>query len=229
MFTRGGVYRVVKEALGGTLAKLSVSALMFDYILTGPISGVSAGQYIGGLINDIFTTADRHGWIPGALHSMFNGTPQVSVNVVSVAVALAVTVYFWWENIKGIHESSEKALRVMQITTVMVILLLGWSAITLMQRGGQAVPLPTPDNLKFSETALGFLHGSSLPHMFGFLPDCLRPLGFGDERGRVTGPGKSGDCASQAEEPEAGGADYCHLQPGVHRTGVAAIGDVDSG
>src|SRR6266576_6365985 len=38
MFTRGGVYRVVKQALGGTLAKLSVSALMFDYILTGPIS-----------------------------------------------------------------------------------------------------------------------------------------------------------------------------------------------
>jgi len=46
MFVRGGVYRVVKEALGGSLAKFSVSALMFDYILTGPISGVSAGQYI---------------------------------------------------------------------------------------------------------------------------------------------------------------------------------------
>src|ERR1700694_4073726 len=45
MFVRGGVYRVVKEALGGTLAKFSVSALMFDYVLTGPISGVSAGQY----------------------------------------------------------------------------------------------------------------------------------------------------------------------------------------
>ena len=44
MFTRGGVYRIVKEALGGTFAKLSVSALMFDYILTGPISAVSAGQ-----------------------------------------------------------------------------------------------------------------------------------------------------------------------------------------
>jgi hypothetical protein len=36
MFTRGGVYRVVKEAMGSTLAKISVSALMFDYILTGP-------------------------------------------------------------------------------------------------------------------------------------------------------------------------------------------------
>ena len=34
MFVRGGVYRVVKEAMGGTLAKLSVSALLFDYVLT---------------------------------------------------------------------------------------------------------------------------------------------------------------------------------------------------
>src|SRR6059058_5752535 len=53
MFVRGGVYRVVKEAMGGTLAKLSVSALMFDYVLTGPISGVSAGQYIVGLTNEL--------------------------------------------------------------------------------------------------------------------------------------------------------------------------------
>ena len=53
MFVRGGVYRVVHEAMGGTLAKFSVSALMFDYVLTGPISGVSAGLYLGGLINEI--------------------------------------------------------------------------------------------------------------------------------------------------------------------------------
>src|SRR6266700_3535421 len=54
MFVRGGVYRVVKEAMGGTLAKFSVSALMFDYILTGPISGVSAGLYLTGLLNEVF-------------------------------------------------------------------------------------------------------------------------------------------------------------------------------
>src|SRR2546427_8329796 len=53
MFVRGGVYRVVKEAMGSTIAKFSVSALMFDYILTGPISGVSAGQYLVGFLNDI--------------------------------------------------------------------------------------------------------------------------------------------------------------------------------
>ena len=49
LFVRGGVYRIVKEALGGFLAKAAVSALLFDYVLTGPISGVSAGQYIVGL------------------------------------------------------------------------------------------------------------------------------------------------------------------------------------
>jgi amino acid transporter len=173
MFVRGGVYRVVKEALGGTLAKISVSALMFDYILTGPISGVSAGQYIAGLINDTFATADRHGWIPRAVHTIFHGTPYFNVNWTSVVFALIVTVYFWHENIKGIHESSEKALRVMQITTVMVVILLAWSAFTLVKSGYQPVPLPTPENLHFSKESLGFLRNSfpeqSLARMFGVL------------------------------------------------------------
>ena len=57
MFVRGGVYRVVKEAMGSTLAKFSVSALMFDYILTGPISGVSAGLYLTGLLNELLAYA----------------------------------------------------------------------------------------------------------------------------------------------------------------------------
>ena len=58
LFVRGGVYRVVKEAMGGFLAKLSVSALMFDYVLTGPISAVSAGQYIMGLLVDLVRCVD---------------------------------------------------------------------------------------------------------------------------------------------------------------------------
>src|SRR5205807_330056 len=49
LFIRGGVYRVVREALGRFFAKLAVSALIFDYLLTGPISGVSAWQYLVGL------------------------------------------------------------------------------------------------------------------------------------------------------------------------------------
>jgi len=169
MFVRGGVYRVVKEALGGTLAKLSVSALMFDYILTGPVSGVSAGQYIAGLINDLISVADNHGWIPIAVHRMFHGTPQVGVNGTAVVFAVAVTLYFWWENIKGIEESSEKALWVMQITTVMVVMLIGWSLFTLLKVGGHLPPFPTLANIHYSDESLGFWKHSRLPHIFGVL------------------------------------------------------------
>src|ERR1700692_1055184 len=109
MFVCGGVSRGGKEAMGSTLAKFSVSALMFDYILTGPISGVSAGLYLVGLLNELFHYAHWHTSIP------MNGGAAV--------FAVIVTLYFWRENIKGIPESSEKALRIMYVTTVMVVIM----------------------------------------------------------------------------------------------------------
>ena len=60
MFVRGGVYRAVKQSLGGGLAKFSVSTLMFDYILTGPISGVSAGQYLVGMFGNLLALPPLH-------------------------------------------------------------------------------------------------------------------------------------------------------------------------
>src|SRR5579872_4225766 len=90
MFTRGGVYRVVKEALGGTFAKLSVSALMFDYILTGPISGVSAGQYIVGLMNEMMHVANNSHWLPPALTDGHGHPFQFGVNSTSAVFAGAV-------------------------------------------------------------------------------------------------------------------------------------------
>ena len=148
MFVRGGVYRVVKEALGGSLAKFSVSALMFDYILTGPISGVAAGQYLAGLINDV---ADY-------LHF---GT-HVNVNTTAAFFAVLVTIYFWWQNIKGIPESSDKALKIMQVTTVMVVILIGWCTYTVISRGSHFPPMPRPANLRLGKDALGWLFGSGL-------------------------------------------------------------------
>ncbi len=168
MFVRGGVYKVVKEALGGPLAKVAVSALMFDYILTGPISGVSAGQYIAGLVNEVLRSADLHGWVPAAVRALCHGTPQLPINGASVVVAVAITVYFWWENIKGIEESSDKALDIMKVTTVMVVLLLGWSFITVLRGHYSLPPLPVPQNLHFTAESLGFLKNvPDLPHLFG--------------------------------------------------------------
>src|SRR6266705_1988527 len=143
MFVRGGVYRVVKEAMGSMLAKFSVSALMFDYILTGPISGVSAGLYLVGLMNEVL--------------AYFHSTVQFPVNATAAFFAILVTIYFWWENIKGIPESSEKALKIMYITTVMVVLMLAWCGYTLAVRGARIPPLPHLSNITYAGDALGWL------------------------------------------------------------------------
>jgi hypothetical protein len=125
MFTRGGVYKVVKGAVGGGLAKLSVSALMFDYVLTGPISAVSAGQYIVGLFADMLKLMTHtSGYLDSVNHRDF-------VNLLTVLISIIITVYFWRLNIMGMHESSDKALRIMQLTTVMGVLIIGWSFLTL--------------------------------------------------------------------------------------------------
>jgi amino acid transporter len=150
MFVRGGVYKVVHEALGGTLAKFSVSALMFDYVLTGPISGVSAGLYLGGLINEL---GER----------MHYPSMHVHPPYFAAGFAAAVTLYFWRKNIIGIHESSTKALRIMQITTVMVVILIVWCLATIFTKGYQPVPLPTAANLHFNPDALGWLKGTIAP------------------------------------------------------------------
>lgn len=152
MFVRGGVYIVVRDSMGPTMAKLSVSALVFDYILTGPISSVSAGQYLAGLINE---TSE-------ALRQTF----RLDTDLFATAFGLAVTLYFWWANIKGIQESSGKALRIMQVNAVMVGLILLWAPLTLLVRGqANWPPPPLPENLHFSDEALGWWKGTDLPHI----------------------------------------------------------------
>ena len=167
MFTRGGVYRVVKEALGGGFAKLSVSALMFDYILTGPISGVSAGQYITGLLNELLVVANQSHWLPPALMNAHGDPIQFNMDYTSALLAAVVTIYYWWQNIKGIEESSDKALRVMQITTVMVVVLFIWGSYSVWVKGAHLPPAPIPANLHFSSDALGFLKGTRLVPLLG--------------------------------------------------------------
>ncbi len=167
MFTRGGVYRVVKEALGGTFAKLSVSALMFDYILTGPISGVSAGQYITGLLNELLTVAAIHNWLPPALTIAPHAARQLPMNGTSAVFCIVVTIYYWWQNTKGIEESTDKALEVMKITTIMVVLLVGWGLFSVFYQGAHLPPAPIPSNLHFSHDALGFLSGTRLAGALG--------------------------------------------------------------
>jgi len=152
MFVRGGVYRVVKEAMGGTLAKFSVSALLFDYVLTGPISAVSAGQYLAGFIQDL---------------GRYTGHPMAfSENYFSAGFALIIAIYFWWKNTQGLHESSQKAVQIMAITTVMVVILLAWCAFTVLRSPVHLPPNPlTPGVVPLNRESLGWLNGTWISHL----------------------------------------------------------------
>src|SRR6478672_5091165 len=82
MFVRGGVYVVVRDAMNHFMARLSVSALIFDYILTGPISVVSAGLYLGHLMNE--------------LSELIHFGHTLSANIFAAVFGVIVTGYFWW-------------------------------------------------------------------------------------------------------------------------------------
>ena len=178
MFVRGGVYKVVKEAMGGNLAKLSVSALLFDYVLTGPISAVSAGQYLAGFVVDLSTR----------YHHPIQMT-DTQGNYFAAAFGVVVTIFFWWKNTQGIHESSEQALRIMQITTIMVVVLIAWCLLTLFLHPSPLPPLPNSANITKSHESLGWLYHSWVGESdLGVGAGWIRSLRAGHERRRVTGP-----------------------------------------
>lgn len=186
MFVRGGVYRVVKEAMGGTLAKLSVSALLFDYVLTGPISAVSAGLYIVGLA--------------GELLGHYGLALPVPRGVLAAGFAMAVIAYFWWRNTRGLHESSSDALRIIQITSIMVVILFGWAFVTLLLRqGGALPPAPTVQHMTFSDDALGWLKGTRFP---AFTAIAL-VIGFGHSFLAMSGYESLAQVYREIESPKA--------------------------
>ncbi|HXG11279.1 MAG TPA: APC family permease [Gemmataceae bacterium] len=168
LFVRGGVYRVVKTALGGFLGKLAVSALMFDYILTGPISSVSAGKYIVGLgLDTLAVAAPRY-----AVHD-----PAVKEAIGdwgAVLIACVITLYFFRQNLLGIQESSDKALKIMIATTIMGVIMISWCLVTLAVKGPRNdVPLVPDLGKKFEQTPDG-----PVPRFNPVTGEQEDPLGF---------------------------------------------------
>ena len=162
MFVRGGVYRIVKEAIGIGPAKIAVSALMFDYILTGPISSVSAGLYLAGLADDLT------GW----------GITKTTQEHIAALIALLVTLYFWRVNIRGIHESSDKALKIMGATTVMAVVMIVWCSATLVVHPEKArLPSPLPDLSRADQPGSPKIDLEGKP-ITDALGGPLDPLGF---------------------------------------------------
>jgi amino acid transporter/nucleotide-binding universal stress UspA family protein len=73
------------------------------------------------------------------LYAQFELTnPEVRdqyIRLGSMVIACGITVYFFQQNRLGIHESSDKALWIMKITTVMAVIILVWCGVTLAIKG----------------------------------------------------------------------------------------------
>src|SRR5512135_215240 len=142
MFVRGGVYQLVRTALGNTFAKSSVSVLIFNYALAGPISGAAGAHYLIGFVNEAMAAA--------------GSTRQIPRGWAVVVLASLWTILLWWRTTRGIHDSSDRALRVMQIVAAVAIALFLACAWTLLRRPGELPPGPSPSNLAFPSSALGW-------------------------------------------------------------------------
>lgn len=146
MFTRSGVFPVVSAGLGEKAAQLAASALLFDMALTGPISGLSAGNYLIGLVNSTLAT----------FHINFAFNPEFF----SMLFAAAVVIYFWYQNVKGIQDSSEKSAKIIKLSLVICGILFAWSALTLALRGTVNLPPLKP---QLTKEAMGW--AANIPFM----------------------------------------------------------------
>ncbi len=150
MFVRGGVYVVVRRAIGKVMAKMAVSALMFDFVVTGPISATSAGLYLGYLASNLFHISGADFNFPIKIFAMFFG--------------VAVISYFWRKNIKGVGESSDTNVKIVSFVAVIAAVLFAWSLYTLWIRGFKLPPF----EIHFTEEALGWAK----------YIDWMRPIGL---------------------------------------------------
>jgi hypothetical protein len=205
MFVRGGVYRVVKEAMGSTLAKFSVSALMFDYILTGPISGVSAGLYLVGLLNELLHYFHVQTVLPAECHRRVLRRPGHSLFLVGKYQGCnRVQRKGSAHHVRDHRDGGRDA---------------GWCGYTLYVRGVHLPPFPFPRNLTFAPDALGLAkaHQPALHRRPDRHFDRLGSFRSGHERRRDHGPGLSRNGASQAPQPGKSGLRDFRLQPDFHR------------
>src|SRR5215470_8361638 len=94
-----------------------------------------------------------------------------TINTLAAGVAIVITGYFWRRNTRGLRESSGDALKIMYVTTVMVVLMIVWSSVTILIRPDtqRLPPAPVSENLAFNEDAVGWLPKIA-PQAFRHLP-----------------------------------------------------------
>jgi amino acid transporter len=107
--------------------------------------------------------------------------------------------YFWWKNTQGIHESSQKALQIMAITTAMVVILILWCMVTLLRSPAALPPNPLrPGVMALTRESLGWLYGNWATH----LTMIIAFVGFGHSVLAMSGEETLAQVSREIEHPK---------------------------
>jgi amino acid transporter len=145
---------------------------------------VSAGLYLSGFLTDTFHHLGYKITVPD--------------NAFAACFAIAVTLYFWWKNTQGIHESSERALQIMKITTVMVVVLIIWCLVTLFKHPAPLPPLPSAATMHHDKESLGWLLGTWAAR----IPLIMMLVGFGHSVLAMSGEESLAQINREIEHPK---------------------------
>jgi amino acid transporter len=146
---------------------------------------VAAGQYIAGFLSD-------------TMHHLGYNNFHIPEDLFSALLAAGVSIYFWWQNIRGIHESSGRALQIMKITTLMVIMLIIWCVITLVKRGAHLPPFPSAAAIPHDRESLGWM----LHSWVAGVPFVLLMVGFGHSVLAMSGEESLAQVNREIEHPK---------------------------
>jgi hypothetical protein len=86
----------------------------------------------------------------------------------------------------------------MKITTVMVVMLIGWCLLTVIKQGAHLPPLPSMDSMKLNRESLGWLHGGFLAQ----LPWIIMLVGFGHSVLAMSGEESLAQINREIEHPK---------------------------
>jgi magnesium transporter len=127
LFVPGGLFGSVRETLGGGLATIAVSTHVAERLLLGPVAAAVAGRYA---VRFLSVWADADDVTAGLISD------------VSTAAAVALLAYVWWIQRRGRWFTTQTVSRASAAVAAVVMIIVGWGAVTAIMRGAFLPPLP---------------------------------------------------------------------------------------
>ncbi len=126
LFVRGGLYGLVRQALGEAAARVAASSLLIERVLLGPLAAAVAGQYVVTLLRA----------------SVAPDLSGAAAENAAVAVAVAVLTIVWVGQRRGRLFSNVDVSRAVVAGSIVLVVTTVWALASVPHRGGVIAPLP---------------------------------------------------------------------------------------